>query len=235
MIYCYVLTICCPGPFLRIFGIRTPEQQRAWREKMGLIGIITLIMSAVGFLTFGFTQTVCGTPPDRYTLGTIDVGSMTFNGYDYSFDGFIHPQVGPFGADTIYNRTNPIYSEPWSSGGQDGSLLFQKIGAACSSLITNRAGGGQPERYFDCTLVRQDGKGGYANNTAPMCHTGSIVNQFQRRRRACQPCPPQAWPGLAQLEQRHRHHAQPRRLPRCRPRSEPSQQPHQHARLPGAL
>ncbi|ETS64860.1 hypothetical protein PaG_00830 [Moesziomyces aphidis] len=178
MIYCYVLTICCPGPFLRIFGIRTPEQQRAWREKMGLIGIITLIMSAVGFLTFGFTQTVCGTPPDRYTLGTIDVGSMTFNGYDYSFDGFIHPQVGPFGADTIYNRTNPIYSEPWSSGGQDGSLLFQKIGAACSSLITNRAGGGQPERYFDCTLVRQDGKGGYANNTTPMCHTGSIVNQF---------------------------------------------------------
>ncbi|KAJ1033061.1 hypothetical protein NDA16_000340 [Ustilago loliicola] len=178
MIYCYILTICCPGPFLRVFGIRTPEQQRAWREKMGLIGIIALIMAAVGFLTFGFTQTVCGTPPDRYTLGTIDVGSMTFNGYDYSFDGFIHPQVGPFGANTIYNRTNPIYSEPWSSGGMDGSLLFQKIGAACTGIISNRAGGAQPERYFDCTLVRQDGRGGYANDTVPMCHTGSIVNQF---------------------------------------------------------
>ncbi|CBQ72947.1 probable Csh5-chitin synthase 5 [Sporisorium reilianum SRZ2] len=176
MIYCYILTICCPGPFLRVFGIRTPEQQRAWREKMGLIGIVTLIMSAVGFLTFGFTQTVCGTPPDRYTLGTIDVGSMTFNGYDYSFDRFVHPQVGPFGANTIYNRTNPIYSEPWSSGGQDGSLLFQKIGASCTGLISNRNGGGQPERYFDCTLVRQDGKGAYANNT--MCHTGAIVSSF---------------------------------------------------------
>ena len=176
MIYCYILTICCPGPFLRVFGIRTPEQQRAWREKMGLIGIIALIMTAVGFLTFGFTQTVCGTPPDRYTLGTIDVGSMTFNGYDYSFDRFVHPQVGPFGANTIYNHTNPIYSEPWSSGGQDGSLLFQKVGASCANLITNRNGGGQPERYFDCTLVRQDGRGAYANNT--MCHTGSIVDSF---------------------------------------------------------
>ncbi|KAJ1029203.1 hypothetical protein NDA18_002830 [Ustilago nuda] len=178
MIYCYILTICCPGPFLRLFGIRTPEQQRAWREKMGLIGIIASIMAAVGFLTFGFTQTVCGTPPDRYTLGTIDVGSMTFNGYDYNFDGFFHPQVGPFGANTIYNRTNPIYSEPWSSGGQDGSLLFQKVGAACTNIISNRVGGGQPEQYFDCTLVSQDGRGGYANNTERMCHTGAIVDQF---------------------------------------------------------
>ena len=178
MIYCYILTICCPGPFLRLFGIRTPEQQRAWREKMGLIGIIAMIMAAVGFLTFGFTQTVCGTPPDRYTLGTIDVGSMTFNGYDYNFDGFFHPQVGPFGANTIYNRTNPIYSEPWSSGGQDGSLLFQKVGAACTNIISNHVGGGQPEQYFDCTLVRQDGRGGYANNTERMCHTGAIVDQF---------------------------------------------------------
>uniref|UniRef100_V5EKX4 chitin synthase n=2 Tax=Kalmanozyma brasiliensis (strain GHG001) TaxID=1365824 RepID=V5EKX4_KALBG len=178
MIYCYILTICCPGPFLRCFGIRTPEQQRAWREKMGLIGIIALIMLFVGFLTFGFTQTVCGTPPDRYTLGTIDVGSMTFNGYDYSFDGFIHPQVDPFGRDTIYNRTNPIYSEPWSSGGQDGSLLFQKIGAACTGIISNRNGGGNPSRYFDCNLVRQDGRGGYANNTISMCHNGTIVDQF---------------------------------------------------------
>ncbi|PWZ02348.1 putative Csh5-chitin synthase 5 [Testicularia cyperi] len=176
MIYCYVLTICCPGPFLKVFGIRTPEQQRAWREKMGLIGIVTTCMAAVGFLTFGFTQAVCGTPPDRYTLGTIDVGSMTFNGYDYNFDGFIHPQVGPFGADTIYNRTNPIYSEPWSSGGQDGSLLFQNVGGSCASFITN-ANGTQPARYFDCRLVRQDGKGGYSNNT--MCHTGTaLINQF---------------------------------------------------------
>ncbi|GAC94099.1 glycosyltransferase [Pseudozyma hubeiensis SY62] len=178
MIYCYILTICCPGPFLRVFGIRTPEQQRAWREKMGLIGIITLIMAAVGFLTFGFTQTVCGKQPDRYNLGTIDVGSMTFNGYDYSFDGFVHPNTGPFGANTIYNHTNPIYSQPWSSGGQDGSLLFQKIGGACTGVISNRAGGGQPDRYFDCTLVRQDGKGGYSNNTVSMCHNGTIVDQF---------------------------------------------------------
>ncbi|PWN52391.1 putative chitin synthase 5 [Violaceomyces palustris] len=177
MVYCYVLTICCPAPILSIFGIKSPEQQRAWREKIGLVSVVLTAMAAVGFLTFGFTEAVCGTPSDRYTLGKIDLGSMTIHGYDYNFDGFVHPQVGIFSANGIYNHTNPIYSEPWSSGGMDASLLFQKVGGKCTNLIKNRNGGGQPSRYFDCTLVRQDGKGAYSNIT--QCHPAAQVNQFQ--------------------------------------------------------
>ena len=176
MIYCYVVTICCVGPVLKLFGIKTPEQQRAWREKIGLISIITLCMGAVGFLTFGFTEAVCGNQPDRYTLGKLDNGMMSFNGYDYSLDNFYHPQVGLFGPNGIYNRTQPVYSEPWSSGGQDGSLLFQQVGGACTTLITNRAGGGQPDNYFPCKLIKQDGTDGYSNQT--MCHPANLRAQY---------------------------------------------------------
>ncbi len=137
---------------------------------------------------------------------------MTFNGYDYSFDHFVHPQVGPFGANTIYNHTNPIYSQPWSSGGMDGSLLFQKIGGACTKLITNRNGGGQPPLYYDCTLVRQDGKGAYSNNT--MCHTVPLSPNSNDGVQPKNSVINEAWSGLAQLEQRHRYDSQHGCLPR---------------------
>ncbi|WFC93830.1 chitin synthase [Malassezia brasiliensis] len=57
MIYSWLTTICIPNPVLKVFGIKTPEQQRAWREKMGLIWIILVIMGLVGYITFGFTET----------------------------------------------------------------------------------------------------------------------------------------------------------------------------------
>lgn len=177
MIYCYVLTICCPGPFLSCFGIRTPEQQRAWREKMGLISIIGLCMAAVGFLTFGFTQAVCPAPPTRYVSGKIDVGSMTFDGYDYDFDNFYHPQVAPFDANGIYNHTNPIYSEPWSSGGQDATLLFQKVGGLCTNIITSKTNAAI-DTYYPCQLTKQDGTPGYAVKTPSMCHPSATINDF---------------------------------------------------------
>ncbi|KAJ7154362.1 hypothetical protein C8R43DRAFT_1000965, partial [Mycena crocata] len=42
-------------------GLRSFEQQRAWRDKMGLMSIVLGLMAGVGFVTFGFTQAVCGT------------------------------------------------------------------------------------------------------------------------------------------------------------------------------
>lgn len=53
MIYCRAITICFPSPILRCVGMRTAERQRAWREKIGILGIILLFMAGVGFLTFG--------------------------------------------------------------------------------------------------------------------------------------------------------------------------------------
>ena len=50
---------------------------------MGLLSLIAVLMAGVGFLTFGFTQTVCGKPPLRFPSGTIQTGSVIIHGYDY--------------------------------------------------------------------------------------------------------------------------------------------------------
>lgn len=177
MIYCYVLTICCPGPFLRIFGIKTPDQQRAWREKMGLLSIILLCMAFVGFITFGFTDAVCDTSITRFTAGNVSVGSTVFYGYTYNFDNFFHPNVAPFGQDTPYNHTNPAYSEPWLTGGKDASNLMPVVGDKCANFLKTQDGG-QPTQYFPCQLY--DGKGGASTANASWCHDTSVVNRFFR-------------------------------------------------------
>ncbi|PWN92740.1 hypothetical protein FA10DRAFT_224898 [Acaromyces ingoldii] len=177
MMYCYVLTICCPAPFLSVFGMKTPEQQRAWREKIGLVSIIALCMAFVGFITFGFTQAVCDTKQTRYYAGKIDTGSTVFHGYDYNFNSFFHPtNVGPFGANTPYNHTNPAYSDPWLTGSKDASMLFQKVGDKCTNFLNNTSGGGQPTRYFTCTVYQQNGNVYRTNNT--WCHDTTVTANF---------------------------------------------------------
>ncbi len=187
MIYCYVLTICCPSPFLRCFGIRTPEQQRAWREKIGLLGIIALSMAAVGFLTFGFTQAVCPKPPNRYVAGAVDLGSTIFNGQNYDMNRFYHPQVGPFVANGPFNRSSPTYSDPWLTGGKDGSLLFQRVDGACLGQIRARpnsnvalTAAGGPQQYFPCYIINQNDSSIFYRGTSAdqMCHSGTPRTDF---------------------------------------------------------
>ena len=84
--------------------MRTKEQQRAWREKMGLIWVILVLMAGVGFLTFGFTKAVCNTTTTRFYAGSIDTGSVVIHGYAYDFDKFNHPKVGSFDG-----TQNPLY------------------------------------------------------------------------------------------------------------------------------
>ncbi|UZJ55427.1 hypothetical protein CBS101457_004747 [Exobasidium rhododendri] len=176
MIYCYILTICCPSPILSLFGMKTPEQQRAWREKIGLVSFIILVMSFVGFITFGFTEAVCDTRTTRYEAGDVDAGSTVFHGYSYNFNTFFHPNVGPFGLNTEYNHTNPAYSQPWLTGSKDASNLFQVVGGECSALLTNSVGGGQPTAYFPCQLYTETGATSTVNSS--WCHNTSVTNNF---------------------------------------------------------
>ncbi|CAO1625284.1 unnamed protein product [Sympodiomycopsis kandeliae] len=175
MIYCYALTICCPRPCLGIFGIKTPEQQRAWREKMGILSIVLICMAAVGFITFGFTQAVCDTSATRYLASNIDVGSMTFHGYDFDFNTFFHPQVGPFNAGGPWARLNPVYSEPFSSGRLDGSMIMQRGGGECAGLIKNKDGT-DAQHFYPCILVTQNGTQTYQNST--MCHDTTVADKM---------------------------------------------------------
>ena len=162
-------------------GIRTPEQQRAWREKMGLLGIILLLMGGVGFLTFGFTQTVCGKPPNRFQTGTIGNGSVIVHGYDYDFTHFHHPAVGNFNG-----QDNPLLQGNWGIAGNDISFMFQNVGGHCKGLITAANNSSIPmksgdlEWYFPCNVFSQFGTSGvnltnYDSNTT--CHVSSTARQ----------------------------------------------------------
>ncbi|MCO5565642.1 hypothetical protein L7F22_019316 [Adiantum nelumboides] len=175
MIYCYCLTICFPSPCLKVVGLKSPEQQRAWREKIGIMSIVTLCMAFVGFLTFGFTKAVCKTKEVRLAAGDVNAGSSVLYGYQYSFGDFFHPQVGIFGKNTLYNHTNPAYSQPWLTGGKDISNIFPKTSPRCANYLKN-ADGSAPTSYFPCNVYLQSGQ--VATTNTSWCHNANVVNSF---------------------------------------------------------
>jgi chitin synthase len=141
-------------------------------------------MAFVGFLTFGFTKSVCGTPALRYKNGDIQTGSMIFHGYDYDMDKFSHPAAAG-----IAGGSNPLYDE-FNTAGKDGSFLFQKVNENCLGVITPAPGSGivndgtKMGWYFPCNVYNQWGstaqnKTGYAEGQ--LCHTPPDAReQFQQ-------------------------------------------------------
>jgi chitin synthase len=182
-VYCALITFWCPNAVLRCFGKLAKAQQRAWREKMGLISIILLICGFVGFLTFGFTETVCGTPGLRLKINHVDTGYMIFHGSAYDLSESIHPP-----AQGIPPGSNILYDLPQKYGGMDGSFMFQNVNGQCKGLInlapksdvpTNAAGG--LAWYFPCTAFKQDGSS-KPNLTIPYnlgyaCHTSQTARE----------------------------------------------------------
>ena len=158
-VYCAIVTFWAPGAILACFGKPARAQQRAWREKMGLISIILMIAAFVGFLTFGFTQAVCGTPPQNYAVNKVGVDMMAFHGQAYNLNEMQHPAaVG------ILKNQNPLYDLDHKYGGEDGSFFFQNVNGACKGLITLAKGSDVPTDsqgnlawYFPCTSFKQDG------------------------------------------------------------------------------
>lgn len=158
-VYCAIITFWAPGPVLACFGKPAKAQQRAWREKIGLISIIIMICAFVGFLTFGFTQAVCGAQNAPRMVNTVGRDSMIFHGKVYNMNGMRHP-----GASGIPEGSNVLYDLPHQYGGQDGSFMFQNVNGACKGLITRAPGSDVPTNaakdlawYFPCTAFNQDG------------------------------------------------------------------------------
>jgi chitin synthase len=189
MVYCYFLTICIPNSLLKsLGGKKTREAQRAWREKVGIVSIVLGLMGAVGFLTFGFTQTVCGEQPLRIKGGNVQSDSLVINGFDYDLGKWNHPAV----AGGAFNGTsNPLYMDQWMAGGTDASFLFQKVNQHCLNVITPAANSGIRRNgnymawYFPCNLHSQFGTSNQAPinltgiTTGTNCHTNdSARNQF---------------------------------------------------------
>ncbi|KZF26088.1 glycosyltransferase family 2 protein [Xylona heveae TC161] len=176
-IYCHLITFWCPDVVLGCFGMPAKAQKRAWREKMGLISIILLIGTFVGFLTFGFTEVVCGSAPARMKVNHVEAGYMIFHGSAYDLSKSKHPP-----ARGIPENANVLYDLPEKHGGQDGSFLFQNVNGACKGLITKAKGSDVPSNsngelawYFPCNTFNQDGSS-KPNTTDPYylgyaCHT----------------------------------------------------------------
>jgi chitin synthase len=144
---------------------------------MGLISLIMLLMSGVGFLTFGFTQVVCGKPPNRFHAGSIDTGSVIIHGFDYDLSRFNHPQGGPFSG-----NSNPLFEGNWNVAGNDISFMFQNTNGPCQGIITKASNSsitgnnGQLDWYFPCNVYNQHGTSGvnltdYDSSTS--CHLTS--------------------------------------------------------------
>ena len=182
--YCHMVTFWCPNTVLRCFGMKYKEQQRAWREKMGLISLILLIMLFVGFLTFGFTETVCPNGgPLRLRVNHVGLGYMIFHGAAYDLTQSHHPL-----ARGIASGGNVLWDMDEPHGGQDGSFLFQSVNGACKDLITLAPGSDVPTDssgnlawYFPCNTYNQDGST-KPNKTIPYylgysCHTSKLARE----------------------------------------------------------
>ncbi|KAJ5555679.1 hypothetical protein N7535_008113 [Penicillium sp. DV-2018c] len=157
--YCAAITFFIPDFVLKCFGMPQKEQRTAWREKIGLISIILMIAAFVGFLTFGFTATVCGSPPIRLKVNEVNSNYMIFHGKAYDLAGSKHAGVAGIPA-----NSDIIYDLPHKYGGQDGSFFFQQVNGACKGLITAKPDGGVPTNangdlgwYFPCAPFNQDG------------------------------------------------------------------------------
>ncbi|KYK56011.1 chitin synthase 4 [Drechmeria coniospora] len=181
-VYCAIVTFWAPDFTLRCCGKPTKAQQRAWREKMGLISIILLIMAIVGFLTFGFTAVVCSAPPLRLRVNEVGGGYMIFHGVAYDLSTSHHPPAEGIPMRPDGRGANVLYDLPVKHGGEDGSFLFQNVNGNCKDLITLAKGSDVPTNsdgdlswYFPCTTFNQDGSS-KPNLTVPYylgygCHT----------------------------------------------------------------
>lgn len=179
--YCNLVTFWCPNAILRCFGKVQKEQQRAWREKMGLISIILSTAAFVGFITFGFTAVVCPNGgPTRLRVNNVGPGYMIFHGEAYDLVNSAHPAARGISA-----GANVLWDLSEKHGGQDGSFLFQNVNGACKGLITLANNSDVPTDsnddlawYFPCNTFNQDGSSD-PNKTIPYylgygCHTQKL-------------------------------------------------------------
>ena len=185
--YCHLITFWCPDFFLRCFGKVQKAQQRAWREKMGLISLILLICLFVGFLTFGFTAAVCPAGSQtRLRINQVGPGYLIIHGQAYDLTRSKHPY-----ARGITDGANVLYLEPPLDhlGGNDVSFMFQNVNGNCKDLITRVPGSPNPPAddngnlgwYFPCQPFHQDGSS-QPNTTQPYymgwaCHLSTTGRQ----------------------------------------------------------
>lgn len=169
----------------------------AWREKIGLLSFIACVMGFVGFLTFGFTQTVCPTPPMTVQGGAVSPGYLIIRGWAYMLANWNeHPPIPGQTSDP----TNILYA-PIDAGGMDASFLFQErrpaicenvfppkqaASSSWASLGVSQQTPTTPEVYFPCQMFNPNDtstKSFATSSSASPCHLSNtartVLQQFQ--------------------------------------------------------
>ncbi|KAF2029996.1 chitin synthase 4 [Setomelanomma holmii] len=183
-VYCAIVTFWCPNAVLKCFGKPAKAQQRAWREKVGLVSIIILICTFVGYLTFGFTETVCPAGGNaRLRVNKVDLGFLIIHGKAYDLAESTHPI-----ARGIPSGANVLFDLPEKYGGKDASFMFQNVNGACKGLITAKDNSGIPSSgngnlgwYLPCRAFNQDGSSKpnttFLEYNGYMCHTSDAARK----------------------------------------------------------
>ncbi|KAJ2689715.1 Chitin synthase, class 3 [Coemansia spiralis] len=174
--YCRVVTFWAPGRVLKCFGMPDSQVQMAWREKMGLVSLILMLMGAIAFLTFGFQQVLCGLSGQQTRIKWNEVGSgyVVVQGRAYDITKFKHAKASPWtGAANSY-----IMAAPASAGGKDLSFLFQNPNGACHGVMdydrSAQDSRGNVVNAFPC--VYYNGSGSIDANQIPSnqgCHNSA--------------------------------------------------------------
>ncbi|KAG2226467.1 hypothetical protein INT45_014211 [Circinella minor] len=181
--YCRLLTCCIPNPLLRCMGIPNGPAQLAWREKIGLVSFILVVMGFVGFLTFGFTQTVCPQAPMSVHGGSVANSYLLIKGWAYMLaDWNGHPPV----QDQTSDATNLLYA-PINAGGMDASFLFQEIDPPiCSNVFPRKqslsALQALPQVYFPCQMFNPNDTTTkqLSHNLTSGCHLSNTARSMYR-------------------------------------------------------
>lgn len=180
-IYCHIVTFPFFKPVLQVLGLVRPEQQRAWREKIGMLSIILYLTVVVGFLTFGFSSVMCGSTLPRTHFSSIPRDAIVIRGVSFNISGLVnHPKIPLLNQNVknvlVRQRKKVSFSlSPGSrvslleyAGGKDASLLFQNhpmdsSSGNCDGLfdysnssrpLVNRPGFKQ---HYPCVLLNLDG------------------------------------------------------------------------------
>ncbi|KAG2190098.1 hypothetical protein INT46_011375 [Mucor plumbeus] len=177
MLYCYILTFWIPPFVLKICGIPYGQAQTAWREKIGLVAVILVIMAFVGFLTFGFTAATC--PAQAVTVhgNAVTPGYLIIKGWAYSLsDWQDHPAINGG------NQTLNVLYPPMNGSGMDASFLFPSRVSACDNVFVDLQG--EQPNYFPCQLFNPNitvapDVSLYTNRTN--CHTADTATGLLSR------------------------------------------------------
>jgi chitin synthase len=178
-VYCNIITFPFFKPVLRMMGLVRPEQQKAWREKIGMLSIILYLTVFVGFFTFGFGSSVCNNTLPRMHFSSIPHDAVVIRGVTFNISRFSHhppiPQLHQIvRTSQVHGKKKITFSlSPGShttlldyAGGKDASLLFQPHltdKSSCNGLISYSNNSHHivdpPElaQYYPCVALNLDG------------------------------------------------------------------------------